>query len=327
MKMLMEDIKNRQFKNIYLLTGEETYLRDQYRRKLKEALLDPEDTMNYSSFEGKGTDPKQVIDLAETMPFFAERRVIELRDSGFASGACPELADYIPEIPKSTCLILTESAVDKRTKVYKAVKKFGRVVEFERQKEQALIRWVLGTLKREGKNIKESTMHLFLQYTGRDMERIDRELEKLLSYTMGRDVILEEDVRAVCTELTENRIFDMIQAVTEQDQRRALALYADLLAMKEPAGRILALLSKEYHRLLVLKELSGQGMDAKEMAQTAEVPVFTIGKYMAQCRRHTKKQLRAIVEDCVDMEERVKTGRIGDQISVELLILRYSSRA
>ena len=120
MKMLIEDIKNKQFKNIYLLTGEELYLRNQYRKRLREALLDPEDTMNYASFEGKNINPKEVIDLAETMPFFADRRVIEISDSGFAKNACPELAEYIPEIPDSTCIILTESEVDKRGKFYKA---------------------------------------------------------------------------------------------------------------------------------------------------------------------------------------------------------------
>ena len=125
--------------------------------------------------------------------------------------------------------------------MYKAVKKSGRVVEFKRQDERTLARWVLGTLKKEGKSITEETMHVFLGRTGADMENIDRELEKLLCYTIGKDLITTEDVEAVCTEQTENRIFDMIQAITEQDQRRALDLYADLLSMKEPPMRILYL--------------------------------------------------------------------------------------
>ncbi|MDE6959773.1 MAG: DNA polymerase III subunit delta, partial [Lachnospiraceae bacterium] len=168
MKMLMEDIKKGQFKNVYLLMGEEVYLRNQYRKKLKDALLDPEDTMNRAVFEGKGIQVREVIDLAETMPFFADRRVIELSDSGFAKNACPELADYIPEIPKSTCLILTESEVDKRGRVCKAVKKEGRVVEFKRQDDRTLARWVLGILNREERKITEETMQVFLQRTGSD---------------------------------------------------------------------------------------------------------------------------------------------------------------
>lgn len=326
MKMLMEDIKNRTFKRIYLLTGEETYLRDQYRKRLREALLDPEDTMNGSVFEGNGTNPKEVIDLAETMPFFADCRVIELRDTGFAKHACPELADYIPEIPGSACLILSESEVDRRGRVYKAIKNTGRIVEFKRQDERTLMRWVLGSLKKEGKNITEETMRVFLGRTGTDMERIDRELEKLICYTMGKDVISTEDVEAVCTEQTENRIFEMILAITDQDQRKALDLYADLLAMKEPPMRILYLITRQFHQLLQLKAMSGQGVGKSEMAKAAGVPPFAVGKYLAQCRRYTAAQLRQAVEDCVDTEERVKTGRMGDQISVELLIVKYSSK-
>ncbi len=77
------------------------------------------------------------------MPFFADRRVILIDDSGFAKNACPELADYVPEIPDSTCIIMTESEVDKRGKFYKAIKSNGRVVEFVRQDERTLARWVL----------------------------------------------------------------------------------------------------------------------------------------------------------------------------------------
>lgn len=325
MKLLTEDIKKRNFKKVYLLMGEEVYLRNQYRKRLREALLDPEDTMNAAVFEGKGTDLKAVIDLAETMPFFAERRVIELWDSGFAKSGCPELADYIPDIPDSTCLILTESEVDKRGKVYKAIKKYGRAVEFERQDQRTLTRWVLGTLKSEGRSITEETMRVFLSRTGTDMEHIHRELEKLLCYTSGREIITAEDVETICTERTENRIFDMIQAVTDRDQRHALDLYADLLAMKEPPRKILSLIARQFHQLLLLKELSGQGMERGELAKAVGIPPFVLGKYTAQSRRYTKEQLRQTIEELVNMEELVKTGRMGEQVGVELMIVKYSS--
>ena len=324
MKMLIEDIKNRQFKNIYLLTGEEAYLRNQYKHRLREALLDPEDTMNFSRFEGKGVSVGQIIDLAETMPFFAERRVILLEDTGFAKNTCPELADYVGEIPQSTCIILVETEVDKRGRLYKAIKSKGRVVEFGQQDEKTLSRWVLGTLKREGKQITQETLQSFLGRTGSQMEQIQRELEKLLCYTLGREEIAIEDVEAVCTQQTENRIFDMIQAVTEKDQRKALELYSDLLAMKEPPMRILYLITRQFNQLLLLKSLSGQGLDRAELAKKAGVPPFALNRLQGQCRKFTVRQLRQAVEDCVEAEERVKTGHMGDQLSVELLIVQYS---
>lgn len=200
--------------------------------------------MNYASFEGKNINPKEVIDLAETMPFFADRRVIEISDSGFAKNACPELAEYIPEIPDSTCIILTESEVDKRGKFYKAVKNNGRVVEFARQDERTLARWVLGILKREGKQITEETLHAFLGRTGSTWKILSGSWKNFSAIQWEEAALRTEDVEAVCTEQTENRIFEMIQAITEQNQKKALDLYSDLLAMKEPPMRILFLITR-----------------------------------------------------------------------------------
>ena len=95
MKRLNEDLKNHAFKQIYLLYGEEAYLKKQYKNRLKDAMAAEGDSMNYTYFEGKDTNVKEVIDLAETMPFFAERRVIMLQNTGFFKNACPELADYL----------------------------------------------------------------------------------------------------------------------------------------------------------------------------------------------------------------------------------------
>ena len=46
MQRINDDIKTGQLKKIYLLCGEEAYLRKQYRDRLKEAIIG-DDTMNY----------------------------------------------------------------------------------------------------------------------------------------------------------------------------------------------------------------------------------------------------------------------------------------
>ena len=87
MKKIIEEIKSGQLKQVYILYGEESYLRNQYKEKLKTAMLDGGDDMNFHYFEGKDVRPGEVIDLAETMPFLAEHRVIMLENSGlFARG-------------------------------------------------------------------------------------------------------------------------------------------------------------------------------------------------------------------------------------------------
>ena len=175
MKTIDNDIKTGQFKQIYLLYGEEQYLIRQYRDKLKHALATDDDTMNFSAFSGSDINQKEIIDLAETLPFFADRRVILIEDSGFFKSSCEDLAEYLTQVAPATHFIFVEEEVDKRSKMYKTVKNNGKIVEFSAQSEELLTRWILTRLKKEGKNITGSVMQLFLSRTGTDMGNIDRE--------------------------------------------------------------------------------------------------------------------------------------------------------
>ena len=324
MRTIDEDIKTGQFKQIYLLYGNEAYLKKQYKDKLKKALADAEDTMNFSAFEGKDINVKEVIDLAETLPFFAERRVILIENSGFFKNAADEMAEYIKQAAPTTYFLFVEEEVDKRSKMYKAVKNAGKIVEFAEQNEDVLTRWVLGRLKREEKKITGSVMQLFLSKTGTDMGNIDRELEKLFCYTMGRDVITAEDVEAVTTEQISNKIFDMVNAVAEHNQKKALDLYYDLLALKEPPMRILFLISRQFQILFNVKSATAKRVDNRTIAQKAGIPEFAVRRNQAQARNFTQEQLRQALEDGVFYEEAVKTGRMNDQMAVELFLLTYS---
>ena len=88
-RQINEDIANGTFKPCYLIYGDEAYLRIQNKDKLKKALLGSGDSMNLSHYEGAGLNPLEIIDMAETLPFFAERRIIVIENSGFFKNGCP----------------------------------------------------------------------------------------------------------------------------------------------------------------------------------------------------------------------------------------------
>ena len=110
MKSLNEDLKTGNFKQIYLLCGEEAYLKKQYKERFIRAMLPEGDTMNYAYYEGKNTDVKEVIDLAETLPFFSERRLIVFENTGFFKNSGADMADYISGgLPETTYFIFIEN--------------------------------------------------------------------------------------------------------------------------------------------------------------------------------------------------------------------------
>lgn len=320
MKELRQDMKAGRFKPVYLIFGEEAFLKKSYKNQMKKAIVG-DDAMNLHRFEGKGQDLREIISLADTMPFFGERRLILMEDTGlFKNAGADALVDYLPQMPETTCILFVESEVDKRNRLYKKVKELGYAAEMERQDPSQLASWAGGILAGEGKKITAQTMELLLEKTGDDMENIRMELEKLVSYTLGRDVITASDVEEICTTHITSRVFNMVEAITEGNVRKALDLYEDLLALKEEPRKILPLIGRQFNQIFQVKELMSQGMNRGAIGSALKLKPYIAGKLMNQARAYSPDRLRAAVNLCTDTEEAVKTGQLNDRMAVELLI-------
>jgi DNA polymerase-3 subunit delta len=173
--------------------------------------------------------------------------------------------------------------------------------------------------------MEPSDIAYFLNKVGTDMENILREMEKLVCYAMERDTLTREDVDAVCVTQITSHIFEMVNAVADKNQRKALDLYYELLALKEPPMRILFLLTREYRILFHVKALLKQGYGRKEIASKAGLHPFAAGRYMDQAKRFHTKELRETMEEGADIEQRVKTGLLTDHLAVELFLVKHSA--
>lgn len=324
MKTLNEHLKKRTFKNVYLLYGDEAYLRSQYRDRLRQALIAEGDTMNMASFAGKGIDEKELMALADTMPFFSDYRLIIVENSGFFTSSHDALAAYMQHIPETTCLVFVEAEVDKRNKLFKAVSSAGYAANLTIPGDKQLIIWLAGMVKRENKLIQEQTLQYFLQLVEHNMNTMCQEMEKLLCYVGERQVIERADVDAVCSVFVENKIFDMIRAIAGRNQKQALQLYDDLVMLKEAPMRILYLIIKQFDALYEIKDLVVKGYPAGAIAEKTGVRDFIVKRNITLARHFELSSLRQAVEDGIDLEEAVKTGRITDRLAVEWMIQKYS---
>ena len=325
MSIIDEDIKNGKLNHIYLVYGAESFLRKQYKERLKKALAPDDDSMNYSYFEGKDISAGEVIDLAETMPFLSDKRAIIIENSPFFKSEGEKIAEYLNAVPDTTYLVFVEESVDKRSKLYKAIAKNGCVVEAAGLSEDKIITWILGILKKDNKKITQNTMHYLLGKIGTDMENIRSEVEKLICYCYDRDVITNEDIDAVCTTQISNQIFEMLDAMANKRQKVALQLYYNLLALKEPPMRILFLIGRQFNLLLQARLLKQKGYGDRTIAEKIGVPPFAATKYLNQAGKFKIADLRQAVAECVEADEAVKSGNRNDRLSVELLIIKYSN--
>lgn len=321
MQKINEDIKSGNLKQVYLLFGEEAYLRKQYKDRLRQALAGDGDSMNNHYFEGKDIKLEEIIDLADTMPFLAERRVIVMENTGLFKSGGDKLAEYLGRSAPTVYFVFAENEVDKRSKLFKRVQESGHAAEFGSQDEKTLKRWIAGILKKEGLQITENTAEVFLDKVGSDMGNIRLELEKLICYCMGKSVVEKADVEQICTTRISNHIFDMVTAIGEKRTEDALNLYYDLLALKEPSMRILYQIARQYNNLLQVKQLKNKGFANKDIGEKLGLKDYRVRKYASQASRFKERELRTAVERCVEAEEAVKTGRLNDTMCVEMLIV------
>lgn len=321
MLKIQEELKTKQLSRFHLVYGSERYMVRYYKKSLMENLSSPDDEMNRTIFQGNDVNASAIADAGQILPFFADKRLLVVQDSGFFKSA-NDMVEYLEEFPETTYVIFVEREVDKRNRLYKWVAKNGCVTECQAQTEQMLKQWIGGYLKKCGKKISVSSVEHLIERTGTDMETLNNELDKVIGYVGERQEIQAEDIDAICSGMTVSRIFDMIDAVAAKEKDKALQLYDDLLANKESPMSILYLFSRHINILLQIKELSALGLNKNDMAKKIGIPPFTVPKYGMQAKAFKRSKLLQMLESRLEYEERFKTGRLNDQLAVELFLIQ-----
>lgn len=325
MNVIKEHIRTGKLKQFYLLYGSEDYLKNLYRNKLRDAILMDADGMNFTRFEGKDIDLINLSDTLFTLPFFSERRLVVIENSSFFKSQS-EMPEILPNVPESTFIVFVEEEVDKRNKLFKLVKELGTVSEMNALDERNLKLFAAQLLEQEGKRISEGTAELLLERCGTDMLNIKNETDKLIAYTAGRDIVTDQDVEAVVTAQITGKIFKMVDAIGLKQQKIALKLYYDLIALREKPMSILFMVTRHLNTMMQVKDLLERGLKRDMISGIVGAAPFVVSKCISQSVNFTQKYLLDALEASADMEEQIKTGRMMEKIGVELLIIAFSSK-
>ena len=335
-----------EFKNIVLICGDEQYLKEKKKKELLRQ-LHALGSLNFNTFEGKEIDRAEVCGLADTMPFMEARRTLLLSDTGFFRGSAPqEIRDMLESLPESTAVIFYEGETDTTNALYKLVKELGSVFCFrkaegkafkEASQDQARIRtWATGYLKKEHREIGGRAMTRLLQLAGYDMQNLQSELEKLISYTAVREEFTEErtregmpprtveireqDIEAICSKTVTDRVFDMLSAKLTGNIGTALRLFEELLSLRVPPLRVLFLLSRQFNQVYLIKEASRERIGDAALAERIGIRDWQLRKLKEQSARLPLSEARRYLELCVEMETKIKLGDMNEKLGVEIVL-------
>ena len=205
------------------------------------------------------------------------------------------------------------------------IKKKGLLVEFPLQKPAELVKWVMKAFSSYKKQMDPYTASRLVESSEQGMTELLGEINKLVMYSGDRTSITQEDVERVCVKSIKTRIFDLMDAIAEKDKGRALKLLDDMIAMKEPLQKITFMITKHFRQLLEMKLLLKEGMDSGAAAAKIGITPYAAAKIYKQCKGFTVERLKASIEESLEIDIAVKTGRLKDRLAAEILITCLAS--
>lgn len=266
----------------------------------------------------------QVLEDANTLSFLTPQKVIIAKNCSFLEDGSSltkdeekDLLDYIEHPSDDVLLIFIVKKLDNRKKIGKTLKSKINFLPLEVNEEEQ-IKKLLSSYK-----LERGVVKLLVEYCNHDIEKIFNECEKLKLYKIDTKDITIEDVKELVTrELPDqdNLVFSLVSSIAERNKRHALMCYQDLLEYKIEAFSIMGLLESQYRLLYQVKSLTNQHLSNEEIGKMLGVHPYRVLKTRELLGYYSLKQIGEMLKYLADLDYKVKSGKISQDILIELII-------
>ena len=250
--------KNKEFKPIYWLEGDEDYFIDEVMEYAEKKILsESEAEFNQTIFYGKDANWADIVNACRRYPMFAERQVVLLKEAQQMKDV-DKLESYVENPLPSTILVVSYKGktLDGRQKFSKLIKKKGEVFLSKKMYENQLPGWINSYLHTNGFTIKPKAMALLVDHIGNDLSRIVNEIEKL-SLNLKEKNITEDDIEKFIGISKEYNIFELQNALSRKDQAKAIRIiqYFEANPKAVPIQLILPSLYSYFSKILTVYQM------------------------------------------------------------------------
>lgn len=311
---------------LYIFHGEETYLRDHYLGKMKQALLTGGlDDFNYHLLSAREFSLQRLRELVDAMPMMSERTMVVVSDYDIDRGDREALAELLSDLPEYVCLVFVYDVIeykpDGRSKLAKVVKEQGRVVNFVRQEQGDLTDWIARRFRAQGKEISTNEARYLIFLCGDLMTGLISEIGKIAAYAQGAR-ITREDIDAVASPQLDAVVFQLTDAIAEGNFDKAFLVLGDLLHMQEHPIMILSVLGRQLRQLYTARLAIENGKSSKWLMELWGMrSPYPAEKLTRSARRFSLPWCRSAVIRCEEVDLALKsTGADGQEALTELLL-------
>lgn len=330
LNQLKSDLKTGAFSKAYAFYGEERYLLDYYLAALKKALVSgPMEDFNFRRLNSENFSLDALRDAISAPAMMAEYVLVQVEDydlTGQNAETSTALAEILSDLPEGCCVVFVYDTVAyKRTSKHEAlaaaIRKNIFEVKFAKRTGKELSDWIARHFRKLGKTITPDLCQYLVFRTGGMMTVLASEIEKIAAYSAA-DAIVRADIDAVTDPALSAAVFDVIDALAENNSGVALSKLRELFQMDEEPIALLAALGSHFRKVHTAKVLLGCGKGADALMELIGTKSeYYAGKLLSQARRVSEEFCRHAVEACYRADCGMKRSFDDGEAIVETLIL------
>ncbi len=321
---------------LYVLYGAESYLTEQYARKIADATVEAGlEAFNLQKFDGQTVTLNQLEEAVEALPLMAERKCVLVRDMDAAGAEADRLLELITHLPEGCVLVFWQMTVqpNRSKNAWKAFLKeaeaVGVVMNFEKKTPAEAARLLVAGAKRRGCRLDPEDALYLVELAGNDLNLLLHELDKLCALAT-EGVVTRQSIEVAATRNLEARVFDLSKAILRRDATTAYGLLRQLMVAREEPLAVLGVLSNAYADLYRAKIAVTAGQPADSL--TANFRNYKGKEFrLRNAARDAARMSVEMLRDCLDILARtdtaLKQNHSGDWILLEQTVASLIRRA
>lgn len=313
---------------IYLLYGDDNYIKNDYLKKIKKNFGEVSLGINYIQIDENNCE--NIISDIETPAFGYDKKLIVAKNCNFLkkkNQMGEKLAEYISNNDlEDVELVVIEEEIDKTTKLYKVLQnksnqKKVNIKECNQKKAYEIISQIKAISSAYGVDIKENIAQYIVECVGTNMEDIINEIRKLIEFAGRGGTVTKENVDNLVIKKSESIIFDLTDSLGKKDIKESINVLHNLIYSREPSQRILIMLYNHFKKLYIVK--LSKGVNVTQNLRLRPNQMFLVTKYQNQAKYFEEEELRALLEELINLDESSKNGKIDLDVGIESVLCRY----
>lgn len=301
------DLKNAPPKPIYLLEGADSYLRDEYLRVLRRKVFgDGPGDFNHDRFDWIEADASGIIAIAQTLPFMAEKRLVEVLNFARPGERDESIfLSYLDHPSASTVLVFCAENIDMRTTFFQRLVKASVVCRVDSLEGEELKKWLHGRAVELGFELRPNAADLLVEMVKPSMMRLSTELEKIAAYVMPGTLAGEEEIREIIGHSREELLYKLGDSLSQGSLSGTLVLLRRMMETEHPVVFI-GLLRNLIRRWTISKALIRKGRGAQGISQVLGLPPFVGKRLESQVRGLGSAYLRELYGKLLQVDRKLK---------------------